>query len=275
MDVRTAEDRTATLEALLNEARIEVNELRARIERSRRILASTRLVMGHETKKPVTAISGYLELACEDVERAGLAEALRLIQKAHAECELLNELNDFYLALLRVDVGSGALTTESVDVGEVIHEVLGQVESLQGRARVRVTMVDPLPPVPINRNALKLIALNVIENALKYSPEDSIVRLEAEVSRDLRGVSDGEILKLRVSNKGEGISPEDLRRIFRPFVRLADNGIGGSGLGLTLVHSLVDLCDGDISVRSEPGQGTTVFITLPLQSRENTGGLLP
>jgi len=63
MDIRTAEDRTATLEALLNEARIEANELRARLERYRQIMASTRLVMGHELKKPAIAISGYLELA--------------------------------------------------------------------------------------------------------------------------------------------------------------------------------------------------------------------
>ena len=77
MDIRTAEDKTATLELLLNEARIEANELRTRIERYRRIIASTRLVMGHELKKPATAISGYLELACEDVEKAGLDAAVR------------------------------------------------------------------------------------------------------------------------------------------------------------------------------------------------------
>jgi signal transduction histidine kinase len=127
----------------------------------------------------------------------------------------------------------------------------------------------------MNRNALKLILLNVIENALKYSPDGSVVRVEAEVSRDLRGGSDGELLKLRVSDAGNGIPAEDLKRVFRPFVRLDAKRAEGSGLGLTLVRSLVDMCDGDVSVRSESGKGTTVFVTLPLLSAVTPGAVLP
>lgn len=276
MDIRTADDKTATLEQLLNEARIEANELRARIERYRRIIASTRLVMGHELKKPATAISGYLELACEDIANAGLDEAKRLVEKARAECELLSELNAFYLQLLEVDNASGAPRLDRVDVEAVIGDVIEQAtRDLNAPTRVRVHLVDSLPHVPINRNALKLIILNVIENALKYSPDDSVVRVEAEVSRDLRGGSDGELLKLRVSDTGDGISAEDLKRVFRPFVRLDESKVEGSGLGLTLVRSLVDMCDGDVSVRSEPGQGTTVFITLPLLAGGESGAILP
>ncbi len=274
MDIRTVEDRTATLELLLNEARIEANQLRSRVERYRRIIASTRLVMGHELKKPVTAISGYLELACEDVEKAGLVDALPLIGKARAECELLGELNEFYLELLKVDGASGTPVIERVQVEEVMDDVLEHAGP-NARSRVRVNLIDALPRVPINRNALKLILMNVIENALKYSPDDSVVRVEAEVSRDLRGGSDGELLKLRVSDQGDGISAEDLKRVFRPFVRLADDDIEGSGLGLTLVRSLVDMCDGDVSVRSEPAQGTTVFVTLPLRPGEDAGDVVP
>src|SRR5512139_1719620 len=126
MDIRTAEDRTATLEQLLNEARIEANELRARVERYRRIMASTRLVMGHELKKPVTAISGYLELAGEDMEQAGLEQARRLVEKARSECALLGELNDFYLELLKVDGASGTPRVERVGVEDVIRDVIEQ-----------------------------------------------------------------------------------------------------------------------------------------------------
>ena len=82
------------------------------------------------------------------------------------------------------------------------------------------------------------------------------MRVEAEVSRDLRGASDGELLKLRVlRRRARAFRPEDLKRVFRPFVRLDDDTVEGSGLGLTLVRSLVDMCDGDVSVRSESGQG--------------------
>jgi signal transduction histidine kinase len=276
MDIRTAEDKTAALETLLNEARIEANELRARLERYRQILSSTRLVMGHELKKPTIAISGYLELAGEDVERAGLRDAARLIEKARAECELLSELNEFYLELLRVDNATGTPRVERVSVEEVLRDALEHAATaLDAQARVRLNLVDSLPPVPINRNALKLILLNVIENALKYSPAGSVVRVEAEVSRDLRGGSDGELLKLRISDTGNGIPTADLKRVFRPFVRLESNRVPGSGLGLTLVRSLIDMCGGDVAVRSEAGQGTTVFVTLPLAPAADAGAIEP
>jgi signal transduction histidine kinase len=232
--------------------------------------------MGHELKKPVTAISGYLELALDDVRGAGLNDAVRLIEKARAECELLSELNDFYLALLQVDNASGTPGIERIDFENVVAEVLEHIPAvLDPRTRVRINVVDSLPQVAVNRNALRLVMMNVLENALKYSPDGSVVRVEAEVSRDLRGGTDGELLKLRVSDEGSGISAEDLKRVFRPFVRLADERIEGAGLGLTLVRSLVDMCDGDVSVRSEPGRGTTVFVTLPLRPVEDVGGVVP
>jgi signal transduction histidine kinase len=102
-----------------------------------------------------------------------------------------------------------------------------------------------------------------------------VVRVEAEVSRDLRGGSDGELLKLRISDTGNGIPADDLKRVFRPFVRLDADNVEGSGLGLTLVRSLVDMCDGDVSVRSDAGQGTTVFVTLPLVPGADPGVVLP
>lgn len=275
MNIRTADDRAATVEALLNEARIEANTLRLRLERCRRIIASTRLIMGHELKKPVSAICGYLDLAREDVERAGLREALAFVDKARAECQLLSELNAFYLDLLRIDGGSGEPRPEKLDVAEVIDEAVGQIpDDLRPQTRVRVHVAGPLPPATVNRNALKLIVLNLLENGLHYSPENAVVRLEAEVSKDMRGVSEDDLLKIRVSDEGRGIAPNDIKRIFLPFVRLDEDGANGSGLGLTLVRSLVDMCGGEVSIRSEQGKGTTVYVTLPLSTVDRWAGVV-
>jgi signal transduction histidine kinase len=276
MNIRTAEDKTAVLEALLNDARIEANQLRARLERYRRIMASTRLVMGHEIRRPTTAIAGYLEIARDDVTKAGLAEAASYIEKARGECELLDELNTFFLDLLKVDGEVGTPIVDKVDVIEVIDEAIEHLpRTLGGRARVRVVAGNALPPAPVNRNALKMIVLNLVENALNYSSASTAVRIEAEVGRDQRGPGDRELLKLRVIDQGEGIAPEDVKRIFMPFVRLEEGKTRGSGLGLTLVRSLVDMCDGEVSVRSEAGKGTTVFVTLPLSPGGEPGGVRP
>jgi signal transduction histidine kinase len=275
MDIRTADDRTATVEALLNEARIEANTLRLRLERYRRIIASTRLIMGHELKKPTTALSGYLELAREDVESAGLTEALAYLDKARAECELLSELNAFYLDLLKVDGGNGDPSAEVVDVEDVIAEAITQIPGdLRPTTRVKLNIEGSLPPANMNRNALKLVILNLLENGLNYSPENAIVLLEAEVSTDMRGVSEHELLKIRVRDEGQGIAPDDIKRIFMPFVRLDEGITSGSGLGLTLVRSLVDMCGGEVSIRSEQGKGTTVYVTLPLSAVDRWAGVV-
>ncbi len=275
MDIRTAEDKTAVLEALLNEARIEANQLRQRLEFYRRIIASTRLVMGHEFKKPTTAISGYLDLAHEDVQQAGLSEALAFIEKARTECTLLNELNAFYLDLLKVDGGNGEPATESVDLLETIVDAIEQTpERLRAKERVRIVVSDRFPRVSLNRYAVKLIVLNLLENALKYSPDNTPVRIEAETSRDKRGAGDRDLLKLRVIDLGGGIAEEDMKRVFLPFVRLESGRVEGTGLGLTLVRNLVDMCEGEVSIRSDEGQGTTVYVTLPFALSNAESGVV-
>jgi signal transduction histidine kinase len=275
MDIRTAEDKTAVLEALLNEARIEANQLRQRLDFYRRIIASTRLVMGHEFKKPTTAMSGYLDLAHEDVQKAGLEDALAFIEKARNECALLNELNAFYLDLLKVDGGTGEPPIESVDLLETIVDAIEQTpEPLRATERVRIVVADRFPRMVVNRYAVKLIVLNLLENALKYSPGNTSVRIEAETSIDKRGLGDRELLKLRVVDSGNGIAPEDVKRIFMPFVRLEAGRAEGSGLGLTLVRNLVDMCDGEVSIRSEPGGGTTVYVTLPFARAEQSSAVV-
>jgi signal transduction histidine kinase len=273
MEIRTAEDKMAVLETLLNEARIEANQLRQRLEFYRRVIASTRLLMGHEFKKPATAISGYLELACEDVEKAGLKQAHAFIEKARAECAVLNELNLFYLDLLKMGNGNTEPTVNPIDLLEILVEAIEQTpEFLRAKERVRIAVAQRLPRVALNRNAVKLITLNLLENALKYSPVAAQVRIEAEVSRDKRGAGDRELLKLRVIDSGHGIAPDDVKRIFMPFVRL-DANVEGTGLGLTLVKNLVDMCDGEVSIQSAPGQGTTVHVTLPFASPEASAGV--
>ena len=109
--------------------------------------------------------------------------------------------------------------------------------------------------------------LNVIENALKYSPEGSVVRVEAEVSRDLRGGSDGELLKLRVSDAGDGIPADDLKRVFRPFVRLDANRAVARASG-SRWYAALSTCAMATLRFARGRKGTTVFVTLPLMPGE-------
>jgi signal transduction histidine kinase len=264
MDTKTTDDKAQILERLLGEARREADKSRRRIKRLEKIILSTRLIMGHELKKPTTAIAGYLDLVCDDLDEAGDLATLAYAQKARAECELLEELNSFYLELLKVDTDDDMLGRSPVDVAALIAEVVGHFPSkLDARQRVSINVAPGAGTVEINSNALKLIMLNLIENSLLYSQKNTPVRVEVERLEEKRGMQGGKVVRFRVKDDGIGIPEVYLKKIFCPFVRLREDIAEGSGLGLTLVRSLVELNDGEVLIRSSLNKGTTVYVTVP------------
>ena len=264
MDTKTTDDKTQVLEKLLGEARREADRYRRHAKRLEKIILSTRLIMGHELKKPTTAITGYLDLVCDDLDEVGDLATLAYAQKARSECELLEELNTFYLELLKVDTYDDLLGRSPVDVAALIAEVVGHLPSkLDARRRVSINVAPGAAAVEINPNALKLVMLNLIENSLLYSQRETPVRVEVERLEEKRGMRGGKVVRFRVKDDGIGIPEEYLKKIFSPFVRLREDIAEGSGLGLTLVRSLVELNDGEVLIRSAMGKGTTVYVTVP------------
>lgn len=263
-DVKT-QNTTQALEKLLAEARAEADALRAHVLRYQNIIVSTRLIMGHELKKPATAIGGYLELAAEDLEGRGELDTLELVEKALDECALLNDLNSYFIELLRVQSPERAVGDRTVDVAGVVRDVVAHFRRRGGPApRLTMKLDLPQPRLDVDGDALRIILVNLVENAIQYSPEGTPVRVEADTAPDRRGGSDRTLLKMRVIDKGPGIPAGHLKKIFAPFVRVHRDVSGGSGLGLTLVKSLVELHDGEVSIRSEAGAGTTVYVTIPV-----------
>lgn len=267
MKVNTMEERIHLITGLLNEAREEADGLRKRVEKYEKILLSTRLVMGHELKKPTTALSGYLELALEELkgtDHAGRGGILEIIKKARGECELLNELNIFFLELLRIESEEERLHARRIDLSGFLEKIIEHYpENLEATGRVEVCIAPGAEWIYFNPNALKLILSNLIENALIYSPGGSGVRVEVERSVDKRRMSERDIMKIKIIDNGVGIPEPSLRRIFSPFVRAHKGIADGTGLGLTLVRSLVELYGGDVCIKSVTGKGTTVFLTFP------------
>jgi len=261
MATKTEQDRFQELESLLTDAREEADGLRHELKRLQNVLVSTRLIMGHELKKPTTAISGYLDLALEDIGET--EEVAGTLRKARSECQLLNELNLFFIELLKLDLGSDHVEVGDTDVINVVKECLRRAPvDLDAHSRTAIDVQAKRTEFIINSNALRIILSNLIENALRYTPNG--VTVEIERSRDKRGLRNRDLLKVRVCDHGKGIPKRYLHKIFNPFVRLqTEDAPEGSGLGLTLVRSLVDLCDGSVYVESAKGKGMTVHVTLP------------
>lgn len=265
--VRTENSRVASLEKLLADARAEADELRRKVARYENIIVSTRLIMGHELKKPATAITGYLDLVADDLDDKGDYDALGFVEKAADECALLNDLNEYFIELLKVGARTEPVGGEPVDVGALVRDVVAYFRRGEAGERPFTLKIDlEDPSVDVDANALRLVLMNLVENALRYSRVSTPVRIEAERAIDRRGGSERPLLKLRVIDEGVGIPEKYLAKVFEPFVRLHREVAEGSGLGLTLVKSLVELNGGGVAIQSRAGLGTTVHVVLPLRS---------
>ena len=266
MSIGTDEHKAQVLQSLLSEARTEADEIRTRLKKYEQIIRSTRIVMGHELKKPATAIRGYLDLVCEDLEAANQLNTLSYAEKARHECSLLEDLNNFFLGMLEIDRGEEKAGRELVDVERMIGETVAHMPSeLSAGDRVVVDVTNDVSRVPCDGKALKLILINIVENALLYSNPSSPVRVKVGIVPEKRGMKGGELLKLRIDDDGFGIPVEYRQKVFSPFVRLRDDVADGAGLGVTLGKSLVELNSGEVYVDSATGAGTPGHVTLPLR----------
>jgi PAS domain S-box-containing protein len=216
--------------------------------------------VSHELRTPLTSIYGFAETLLRDDVAFGVEDRATFLQYIASESERLTRLVDGLLSVARLEAGGVELDLVEVDVGEVLREV-----ALREAGRVRETHRVELvvPPEPLlaaaDRDKLRQIVLNLVDNAIKYSPNGGTITVSG--SRRL------DIVEVRVADEGIGISVADQRNLFRKFFR-ADarmtRGIRGIGLGLYLTRGFVTAMGGRISVESEEGVGTTFIVELPL-----------
>src|SRR5262249_6437214 len=151
-----------------------------------------------------------------------------------------------------------------VDLARVVGEAVQSVDT-DARERgvtVAVRSASALPPIAGDEVALRSAVQNVVGNAVKYSPSGAAVQVDVD--------RDGDRLRVRVADRGLGIDGADLPHVFKPFYRgrrAVDAQIRGTGVGLSVVHHVVDAHHGDVRIDSRVGEGTTVTITLPAASR--------
>ena len=198
MAIDAKDIKTDVLLNLLSEARAEADNLRQKLDRYERTLLATRLIMGHEIKRPTTAISGYLDLALEDLEMWAGCDAVENVKRARNDCELLSELNSLYLELLKIDNNEEHLNIQKTDISLLLDKIIDELSPLnKARSRVKLDISEDVNTVYFNPNALKLVLLNSIENALKYSPANSEVTVMARRATDKRGSASEELIKIQ------------------------------------------------------------------------------
>jgi two-component system phosphate regulon sensor histidine kinase PhoR len=200
--------------------------------------------VSHELKTPLTAILGYVETlqagAIDDKKIRG-----QFLEKISAQSRRLHDLIEDVLELSRIESGRKLETFEKVRLKE---SVGAAVEVLKTNAQAkRIRIVDSVPEsfaVKAQSDGLQRIFVNLLDNAVKYSPEDTTITLSSETTEDGWTV-------VRVADEGYGIPPKHLSRIFERFYRAEmsrSRSAGGTGLGLAIVKHLAERFGGTVSV---------------------------
>jgi len=221
--------------------------------------------VSHELKQPMTSIRGYADLLMKGTV-GELTEAQRpLLEVIRANVSRMDTLVQDLLDISRIEAGRLKLEIQAVAledvVAEVVHIIERQVEAKEQTLEVQIQ--EPVPPVSADRNRLVQILMNLLTNAHKYTLEGGQIRIVV-------GPQERDFVFCSVSDTGIGMSEEEQERLFTKFFRSQNRlvrNVSGTGLGLVITKSLVELLGGKIWVESASGRGSTFTFSVPVAER--------
>ena len=232
---------------------------------SERIKADFVTLASHQLRTPLSAVKWYLENVINGKRgRITKTQKSYLMDIYRANERAINLVNDL-LDVSRIQEGLIHLELHNLKVEKVIQEVLNELEVFIKNKKVNINfevLKSPLPDVETDYDKLKRVLLNLITNAIKYTPIGGSVEIVAE--KVTKGIN------ISVSDTGVGIPKAEQKKVFRKFFR-ADTAIklapDGTGLGLFIAKSLVEVMGGRLGFRSTEGKGSTFYFNLPLKSK--------
>lgn len=238
------------------------NQMASRLrrgEQSRRVLLTN---ITHDLRTPLASLQALLD-ALVDGALDDPPTARDFLGRMDIEVQSLGRLVDEFLELSRIELGQITLQLAPEDVGELLHTVAGRMEAQASQKGVQIG-VDapcPLPTIALDRGRIEQVLLNLLQNALSFTPAGGSITMEARAQE--------RELIVAVRDTGVGIAADHLPHIFDRFYKAdPSRSDGGVGLGLAIARHLVERHGGSIWAESRPGQGTTVCFTLPIDAAQ-------
>ncbi len=214
--------------------------------------------VSHDLRTPLMAILTSASALSRDDLELGREDRSQLSGTILAEAERLNRLVGNLLDLSRLQAGAAQPAPDVWTVDDLVVQALDELGDA-GR-RVEVALPDESPAVRVDAHQIQSVLVNLMENALKYSSDTVGMHVTTTPSEVL----------IRVVDRGEGVPPRDLERIFEPFQRGSNGTGGGAGLGLAIARGFAEANEGRVWAESRPGQGATFVLALPTIEAEAT-----
>ena len=235
-----------------------LNDMISRLESSFGQIRQFTADASHELRTPLTILTGEIELALRSRKKP--EEYQDVLSSALQEVLRLSRVVEYLLLLSRADMGQILIDLEKINLTEMLADLADAATVLGAPKNIYITYRHTENLI-IEGDQAKVyqIFLNLVDNAVKYTPEGGLISITIH--------RDGKFAEVRVRDTGIGISAEHQKKIFDRFYRVdraRSRELGGAGLGLSIVQWKVEVHGGDIRVESEPGQGSTFIVRLPL-----------
>lgn len=228
--------------------------------------------MSHELRTPLNAINGFSEIMAHEMfgplgDQRYKEYTRDILNSGQHLLALINDILD----MSKIEAGKMNLKLEPLHIDEVVEDTVRLMRNRAETAGLHLIVdLPPLPQVEADYRALKQVLLNLLSNALKFTPRGGRVTITAKTEAGPLG----EQMRVSVADTGIGISKEDLKRLAKPFEQIENQHSKtqqGTGLGLALTKSLIEMHDGQLYLQSEPGVGTTVNFVLPIRRPGSLG----
>jgi two-component system sensor histidine kinase KdpD len=229
------------------------------LQETERLQAALLNSVSHDLRTPLATITGALSSLVEHEGVVDDATRRELLKTAEEGAKRLNSMVGDLLDMTRLRGGTLRLRREPADVQDLIGASLTQLGDLLGARSVEIDVAPHLPFVPLDFALINRVLVNLLENAVKYSPPESPITIRARTV--------GPALEIQVADRGPGVPDADVTRMFEELRRGGRSPDGGTGLGLAICRGFVMAHGGEIRAENRPGGGLIVSFTIPLDGR--------
>jgi len=271
--VKLAEDELGVLIDAFNEMlsqiqrqNLELTDARDRAEEVSRTKSAFLANMSHELRTPLNAIIGYSEMLQEEVAENGQEELVPDLVKIHSSGKhLLGLINDI-LDLSKIEAGKMTLHAEPFDLATLVRDVASTIQPMieKNGNSLAVVGASDLGEMHSDVTRVRQVLLNLLSNAAKFTAKGTVALTAGSFTRE-----GAPWVRFAVRDSGIGMTPDQIRRLFRPFTQ-ADSSTtrkyGGTGLGLAISRRFCNMMGGDVTVESVEGEGSTFTVELPMRA---------
>ncbi len=270
--------------AELQEKNRELRESYQRLKELDRLKSNFLATVSHELRTPLTSVIGYSEMLLEGLAGELSTEQREYVSTIMEKGEQLLDLITSILDFSRIEAGNLRLNQDQVDINEIVLSSVSTVMPMARKSGISVDCAVTETPLRlrIDGDKIRQVLVNLLGNAVKFSREKGLVRVQVgtgffQADDDQNeglpaalSLSQENFVTIAVSDSGPGIAPDKLNRIFDSFYQVDGSSTrehGGTGLGLAIARNLVEAHQGKIEVKSEPNRGSTFTVFLPLADR--------